>query len=65
MNLINQFTLRPTPKMAAIGWTSLLGPIVAATIAPWQPGLSEACVCVWGEWGRLLWPVGSRWRRGR
>ncbi|MFC3086709.1 hypothetical protein [Tabrizicola soli] len=43
MKLINQATLRPTRKMAAVGWTSLLGPIVAATIAPWLPGLSEAC----------------------
>jgi hypothetical protein len=43
MNLINQPTLRPTRKMAAVGWTSLLGPIVAAVIAPWLPGLSEAC----------------------
>lgn len=43
MNLINQPTLRPTRKMAAVGWTSLLGPIVAAIIAPWLPGLSEAC----------------------
>ena len=30
MNLINQPTLRPTRKMAAVGWTSLLGPTVAA-----------------------------------
>lgn len=43
MTLINQPTLRPTRKMAAVGWTSLLGPIVAAIIAPWLPGLSEAC----------------------
>jgi hypothetical protein len=43
MNLINQPSLRPTRKMAAVGWTSLLGPIVAAFIAPWLPGLSEAC----------------------
>lgn len=43
MNLINQPTLRPTRKVAAVGWTSLLGPIVAAIIAPWLPGLSEAC----------------------
>lgn len=43
MNLINQPTLRPTRKIAAVGWTSLLGPIVAAIIAPWLPGLSEAC----------------------
>jgi hypothetical protein len=43
MNLINQPTLRPTRKMAAVGWTSLLGPIMAAIIAPWLPGLSEAC----------------------
>ena len=43
MKLINQPTLRPTRKMAAVGWTSLLGPIVAAIIAPWLPGLSEAC----------------------
>ena len=35
--------LRPTRKMAAVGWSSLLGPIVAAIIAPWLPGLSEAC----------------------
>lgn len=39
MNLINQPSLRPTRKMAAVGWMSLLGPIVAATIAPWLPGL--------------------------
>ncbi len=39
MNLINE----PTRKTAAVGWTSLLGPIVAAIIAPWLPGLSEAC----------------------
>ncbi len=38
MNLINQPTLRPTRKMAAVGWTSLLGPIMAAIIAPWLPG---------------------------
>ncbi len=43
MNLINQPSLRPTRKIAAVGWTSLLGPIVAAVIAPWLPGLSEAC----------------------
>ena len=43
MNLINQPTLRPTRKMAAVGWTSLLGQIVAAVIAPWLPGLSDAC----------------------
>jgi hypothetical protein len=43
MNLINQPSLRPTRKMAAVGWTSLLGPIVAAIIAPWLPGLSEDC----------------------
>ena len=43
MNLINQPTLHPTRKMAAVGWTSVLGPIVAAIIAPWLPGLSEAC----------------------
>lgn len=42
MNLINPPTLRPTRKMAAVGWTSLLSPIVAAIIAPWLPGLSEA-----------------------
>ena len=62
MNLINQPTLRPTRKMAAVGWTSLLGPIVAAIIAPWLPGFSEACG---GRWGRRLSRVGSRWRRGR
>ncbi|MCA3443053.1 MAG: hypothetical protein INF52_06705 [Rhodobacter sp.] len=39
MNLLNQ----PTRKTAAVGWTSLLGPIMAAIIAPWLPGLSEAC----------------------
>jgi hypothetical protein len=43
MTLINQPTLRPTRKMAAVGWTSLLGPVVAVIIAPWLPGLSEAC----------------------
>ena len=43
MNLINQPSLRPTRKMAAVGYTSVLGPIVAAVIAPWLPGLSEAC----------------------
>ncbi|MES2915110.1 MAG: hypothetical protein V4753_08330 [Pseudomonadota bacterium] len=43
MKLINQPTLHPTRTMAAGGWTSLLGPIAAAIIAPWQPGLSEAC----------------------
>ena len=43
MNLINQPSLRPTRKIAAVGWTSLLGPIVAAIIAPWLSGLSEAC----------------------
>lgn len=43
MTLINQPTLCPTHKMAAVGWTSLLGPIVAAIIAPWLPGLCEAC----------------------
>ncbi|MEH7829661.1 hypothetical protein [Gemmobacter denitrificans] len=42
MTLINQPTLRPTRKMAAVGWTSLLGPIVAAIIAPWLPGLPGA-----------------------
>ena len=30
MTLINQPTLRPTRKMAAVGWTSLLGPISMA-----------------------------------
>jgi len=34
MNLLNQ----PTRKTAAVGWTSLLGPIMAAIIAPWLPG---------------------------
>jgi len=43
MYLIKQPSLRPTRKIAAVGWTSLLGPIVAAIIAPWLPGLSEAC----------------------
>ncbi len=43
MNLTNQPSLRPTRKMAAVGWTSLLGPIVAAIIAPWLSGLFEAC----------------------
>lgn len=43
MNLIYQPTLRPTRKMATVGWTSLLGSIVAAIIAPWLPGLSEVC----------------------
>lgn len=43
MSLINQPTLRHTRKMAAVGWTSLLNPIVAAIIAPWLPGLSAAC----------------------
>jgi hypothetical protein len=42
MNLINQPNLRPIRKTTAVGWTSLLGPIVAAIIAPWLPGLSEA-----------------------
>jgi hypothetical protein len=51
MNLINQPTLRPTRKMAAVGWTSLLGPIVAALIAPWLPGLSDDCG---GEVGAFL-----------
>lgn len=62
MNLINQPSLRPTRKMAAVGWTSLLGPIVAAIIAPWLPGLSEACG---GEVGASLVAAASRWRRGR
>jgi hypothetical protein len=39
MNLINQPNLRPIRKTAAVGWTSLLGLIVAAIIAPWLPGL--------------------------
>ena len=43
MKLINQPTLIPTRKMAAVGWISLLGYIVAATIAVWLPGLSGAC----------------------
>ena len=43
MNLINQPNLRPIRKTVDVGWTSLLGPIVAAIIAPWLPGLSEAC----------------------
>ena len=43
MKLIKQPTLRPTRKMAAVAWTTLLGPIVAAIITPWLPGLSEAC----------------------
>ena len=43
MTLMNQPTLAPTRKMAAVGWTSLLGPVVAAVVAPWLPGLSEAC----------------------
>ncbi len=43
MTLVNQPTLAPTRKMAAVGWTSLLGPVVAAIIAPWLPGLSQAC----------------------
>jgi hypothetical protein len=60
MNLINQPSLRPTRKVAAVGWTSLLGPIVAAIIAPWLPGLSEACG---GRWGLPSSPGASRWRR--
>jgi hypothetical protein len=43
MTLVNQPTLAPTRKIAAVGWTSLLGPVVAAIIAPWLPGMSEAC----------------------
>jgi hypothetical protein len=43
MTLMNQPTLAPTRKMAAVGWTSLLGPVVAAIIAPLLPGLSDAC----------------------
>ena len=43
MKLVNHPTRRPTRKMAAVGLTSLLGPIVAAIVAPWLPGLSEAC----------------------
>lgn len=42
MNLFNQPSLRPTRKMPAVGWTCLLGPMVAAIIAFWLPGLSEA-----------------------
>lgn len=62
MNLFNQPTLRPTRKMVAIGWTSPLGPIVAAIIAPWLPGLSKASG---GEVGRPLWQAGLRWCRVR
>lgn len=51
MKLIDQPTLRPTRKMAAVGWISLLSPIVAAIIARWLPGLSEACG---GELGASL-----------
>jgi hypothetical protein len=43
MTLVNQPTLAPTRKIAAVGWTSLLGPVVAAMVASWMPGLSEAC----------------------
>jgi len=43
MTLVNQPTHAPTRKMAAVGWTSLLGPVVAAIVAPWLPGLSDAC----------------------
>ncbi len=43
MTLVNQPTVAPTRKIAAVGWTSLLGPVVAAIIAPWLPGLSDAC----------------------
>jgi hypothetical protein len=43
MTLVNQPTFAPTRKIAAVGWTSLLGPVVGAVVAPWLPGLSEAC----------------------
>jgi hypothetical protein len=43
MTLVNQPTLAPTRKMVAVGWTALLGPVVAAIVAPWLPGLSAAC----------------------
>jgi len=36
-------TLNGAAAVAAVGWTSLLGPLVAAIIALWHPGLSEAC----------------------
>lgn len=61
MNLINQPSLRPTRKMAAVGWTSLFGPIVAAVIAPWLPGLSEACG---GEVGASLVACGLALAQG-
>ena len=41
--LIDQPTGAPTRKMTAVGITSLLGPIVAGVLAPYLPGLSEAC----------------------
>lgn len=51
MTLVNQPTLAPTRKMAAVGWTSLAGPAIAAIVVTWLPGLSEACS---GELGASL-----------
>ena len=43
LSLVDQPSAAPTRKMAAVGWTTLAGPVVAGFIAPWLPGLSEAC----------------------
>ena len=68
MNLINQPTLRPTRKMAAVGWTSLLGPIAAAIIAPWLSGRVEEQALgqrpAVGRSERPSWQAVSRSRRG-
>lgn len=62
MTLISQPTLRSTRKMAAVGWTSLLGSIMVAIIAPWLLGVAETCE---GEVGHHLSPKDSRWRKAR
>jgi hypothetical protein len=61
MTLVNQPTLAPTRKIAVVGWTSLLGPVVAAIIAPLLPGLSEACG---GEVGASLVAGGLAFTQG-
>jgi hypothetical protein len=43
MGLVKQASLRPTRKVAAVGWSAIFGPIIAAIVAPYLPGMSEAC----------------------
>jgi hypothetical protein len=41
--LVEQPSLAPTRKVAAVGWVSLVGPVIAGGIATALPAVSDAC----------------------